>query len=235
MPENVPTRITERALQMGLDVIGICDHNGSENVAAVRGAAARAGPRGPRVLGGMEVTSREEVHLLAIFDEDGSLSRMQEIVYDNLPGVNDREAFGDQYIVDDEDYVTGYNEHLLIGATALSVDETVERIHRCGGLAIACHIDREAFSVISQLGFVPDNAGFDALEISPRHAASPFDLSPYMNGTAGGPPVVTFSDAHHLADIGRAFTEFTVAGADLAEVRDALRGTGNRGVAPVFA
>jgi hypothetical protein len=183
----------------------------------------------------MEITTREEVHLLAIFENEEDLARMQERVYDSLPGVNDREIFGDQYIVDQEDYVTGYNEHLLIGATTMGIDETIGHIHRLGGLAIACHIDRGAFSVISQLGFVPENAGFDALEVSPNHLSSPFDLSPYLDGSAGGPPVVTFSDAHHLADIGRAFTEFRMVRPGFAELKDVLSGAGDRTIAPVFA
>ena len=235
MPENVPTRIVQKALEKRLDAIGICDHNSSENVQAVRRAASRGASEKLHVFGGMEITTREEVHLLAIFEDGEDLARMQERVYDGLPVVNDREVFGDQYIVDEEDYVIGYNKHLLIGATTMSIDETVGHVHRLGGLAIACHIDREAFSVISQLGFVPGNVGFDALEVSPNHASSPFDLSPYLDGSAGGAPVVTFSDAHRLADIGRALTEFRMARAGLAELKDALRSTGDRDIAPVFA
>jgi predicted metal-dependent phosphoesterase TrpH len=233
-PENVPTRIVQRALEKRLDAIGICDHNSSENVQAVRRAAGRTASEKLHVFAGMEITTREEVHLLAIFEEEEDLARMQERVYDSLPGVNDRDVFGDQYIVDEEDYVTGYNEHLLIGATGMSIDETIGHVHRLGGLAIACHIDREAFSVISQLGFVPENAGFDALEVSPQYASSPFDLSPYLDGSAEGPPVVTFSDAHHIADIGRAFTEFGMVRSGLAELKDALGGAGDRYIAPVF-
>ncbi len=234
-PENVPTRIVRRAREKRLDAIGICDHNSSENVQAVQRAAGRAASETLYVFGGMEITTREEVHLLAIFEDADVLARMQERVYACLPGANDRQAFGEQYIVDEEDYVRGYNEHLLIGATTMSIDETVGHVHRLGGLAIACHIDREAFGVISQLGFVPENAGFDALEVSANHAVSPFDLSPYLDGSAGGPPVVTFSDAHHPADIGRAFTEFRMLRPGLAELKAALREAGDRDIAPVFA
>ena len=234
-PENVPTRIVQKALEKRLDVIGICDHNSSENVQAVRLAAGRAASEKLHVWGGMEITTREEVHLLAIFADGDSLARMQETVYDSLPGVNDREFFGEQYIVDEEDYVIGTNEHLLIGATTMSVDETIGHVHRLGGVAVACHIDREAFSVISQLGFVPENAGFDALEVSPNHASSPFDLSPYLEGSTGGSPVVAFSDAHRLAEIGRAFTRFRMPRPGLDGLKDALAGAGERNVAPVFA
>ena len=51
-------------------------------------------------------------------------------------------------------------------ATPLDLTETVDLIHREGGLAIAAHMDRKAFSVFSQLGFFPEDAGFDGVEVS---------------------------------------------------------------------
>jgi PHP family Zn ribbon phosphoesterase len=231
-PENVPTRIVEAAVETHLDAIGICDHNGSENVSAVRRAAARIHP-GIRVFGGMEITTREEAHLLAIFEGEEELNQMQETVYAHLPGTNDPDAFGAQYIVDDEDYVIGYNDHLLMGATTMSIDDTVALIHGYGGLAFASHIDREAFGVISQLGFIPEDVRFDALEISPHYASSPFDLSPYIGEGRAGPVAVTFSDAHQLGDIGRAYTRFLMAGATLSELKLALDGLRGRHVVPI--
>ncbi|MCK7477518.1 MAG: hypothetical protein M0C28_08565 [Candidatus Moduliflexus flocculans] len=62
--------------------------------------------------------------------------------------------------------VEGLNNQLLIGATDLSIDTLIDNIHQLNGLAIPAHIDRESFSVLSQLGFIDDNSRFDALEIS---------------------------------------------------------------------
>jgi hypothetical protein len=252
MPENVPTRIVQAAVERGLHAIGICDHNASENVAAVRRAAERSAHAGLRVFGGIEVTTREEVHLLSIFEREVDLNRMQETVYETLQGENSPDAFGEQYIVDDEDYVIGTNRRLLLGATGLSVEETVDCIHRYGGLAVASHIDREAFSIMSQLGFVPENTAFDALEFSKNYSSSPFDITGYLapggsppDGTlpggspgakppGGSPPVVTFSDAHQLDQIGRTYTEFRVEEATMEELKLALRGAEGREVSPVF-
>ena len=91
------TAIVERAKKVGLDMIAICDHNSAENAAAVVKAGARAGLA---VIGGMEVTSSEEVHILGLFDTESDLMRMQGIVYENLPGENSEEAFGSQIVID---------------------------------------------------------------------------------------------------------------------------------------
>ena len=64
--EMVPAKIVDQAKKSGLDVIGICDHNTAENVPAVRCAGSELNLR---VLGGMEITTQEEVHILALFDE----------------------------------------------------------------------------------------------------------------------------------------------------------------------
>ncbi|UCF16607.1 MAG: PHP domain-containing protein, partial [Phycisphaerales bacterium] len=55
------TAIVGQAGKAGLDMIGICDHNSAENAGAVMRAGERAGLA---VIPGMEVTSREEVHIL---------------------------------------------------------------------------------------------------------------------------------------------------------------------------
>jgi hypothetical protein len=96
----------------------------------------------------------------------------------------------------------------------------VELIHRRGGLAIASHIDREAFSVISQLGFIPTDLDFDALEVSPLltlpQARALF--RPYAHF-----PLVQFSDAHRPEEIGRTRTDFLIQTPILSEIRLALR------------
>ena len=221
MPENVPTRIVKQAVERQLQAIGICDHNASENVVAVRNSAAAARSR-ITVFGGMEITTEEEIHILAIFESDDDLGRMQNLVYGALPGKNDPGAFGQQYIVDEEDYVTGINEKLLMGATTIPLDGVVEAIHRHNGLAIASHIDRASFSLISQLGMIPENLVLDAVELSPHFMNSPF----VIEETAY--PVVMFSDAHMPEDIGRAYTSFLLKEASLSEIGKALRKSDGR-------
>jgi predicted metal-dependent phosphoesterase TrpH len=208
--EMVPSAIVKEAKRRGLDVIGICDHNSAENVAAV----VRAGEREALpVIAGMEITSREEVHVLGFFGDEGQLMRVQDLVYENLAGKNDPELFGPQVIVDEFDNVLGSADQLLIGATSLSLEETVDAIHDSGGLAIAAHIDRERFGLIGQLGFIPEGLPLDAVEVSTRSTSSGWnDL-----------PVVSFSDAHLLNDIGKSSTCFLAKRGAFDEIAKALK------------
>ncbi|HZW04812.1 MAG TPA: PHP domain-containing protein, partial [Anaerolineaceae bacterium] len=63
--EMLPPLIVEEALAKGIDVIAITDHNTTGNVAAVQRAALGINLT---VLPGMELQTREEVHVLCLFD-----------------------------------------------------------------------------------------------------------------------------------------------------------------------
>lgn len=204
------TAIVREAKKAGLDMIGISDHNSAENVAAVVKAGAR---EGLPVIAGMEITSEEEVHILGLFNTEQDLMNMQDIIYQNLPGGDYGQAYGPQTVIDEWDNVVGANSRLLLGATALTVEEVVDAIHDRSGVAIASHIDRERFGLIGQLGFIPEGLKLDALEVSSLSSVEQeFDY-----------PIVTFSDAHYLDDIGRSSTCFMIEDASVDEIRKALR------------
>lgn len=222
--DMTPRRVVERSLEAGLDMIAICDHNTAENA----GAALRHGRRcGLCVLPGMELCSREEVHLLAIFPALTATLRMQRYVYDHLEGFNRPEIFGPQTIVDESERCQGENPRLLIGALRLGLDQLVDRIRTLSGVAIAAHIDRRAYGIVNQLGFVPADLALAALELSP--------LTPLTETRQRFPdlpdlPLVTSSDAHRPADIGRVWTVFVMHAPTFAELRLALAGRGRRGI-----
>ena len=220
-----PSALVGRAVAEKLDVIAVCDHNASENVPHVIRAA-----RGRElvVLPGMEITSREEVHLLALFDRMDCLQRLQDIVYSHLSGINDESRFGCQAIVNELDEVEGFNERLLIGATELALADLVRHIHDFGGLTVASHIDRESFSVISNLGFVDPEIPFDALEISERTGLARArrkypELASY--------PFLASSDAHRIEEIGSSFTEIFLDQPSVHELKMAFSGQGGRRIA----
>jgi hypothetical protein len=219
-----PKTIVEKALRQGLDVIGISDHNSSENVSAVMRAAR---DKNLTVLPGMEVTSKEEVHILAVFDSVDRALQLQEIVYEHLPGENDAEAFGLQVVVNEDHDVLGFNPRLLAGATQLSVDEVVDRISGLEGLAIAAHVDRETFGIIGQLGFIPGELHLDALELSPN--TSPEQARRRFPECAGY-AFVRSSDAHCATDIGKVWTSLLLCEPSAQEIRKALHGEDGRGV-----
>ena len=213
----LPALIIMKAKERDLDIIGICDHNSTENVMAVKKVGTM---EGVTVIGGIEITSQEEVHILALFDDDADLLRIQNIVYEHLPGVNDEDAFGEQLIVDEKDEILGFNEKLLIGATTLFLEQVVDIIHQLGGIAIAAHVDRDAFSIIGQLGFIPEGLDVDGLEISPRNSVEDIRARfPQVNDY----PLVSFSDAHYLEDIGKRATSFLIEKPSIEELNKAFR------------
>ena len=220
--DMLPTTIIKQARDKNVDVVGICDHNSAENVLAVRKAGEK---EGVQVLGGMEISSSEEVHILAFFDDDGALLEMQNIVYENLFGENDEKYFGEQLIVDEYDRTIGSTNKLLIGSTSLGIDRIVELVHSLGGLAVASHVDRDSFSIITQLGFIPKELPLDALELSWR-----CELSEVNNYESYGLPLVKSSDAHFLSDIGKAVTTFSLSVPSFSEVVMAFHNVEGRAV-----
>ena len=215
--EMSPSSVVRQARERGLDLIAICDHNSAENVAAVSRAAEKAGLA---VIGGMEIASREEVHVLGLFHEEHPLREAQSVVYDNLPGENDPASFGEQLVMDAEDRVLRHNRRLLIGATDLTLDEVVLTVHEFGGMAIASHVDRPSFSILSQLGFIPEGLGLDGVEVG---SASVPTLPDSL-------PVIFSSDAHRLSAIGARRTRFLVEDGTASEIEMALRGPQGRRV-----
>lgn len=218
-----PRGIAEKAASLGINIIAVCDHNSAENVEAVMNVGRQ---RGIRVMAGMEITSAEEVHVLGLFGDLDSALRMQKAVYERLqPGENDEETFGMQVVVNELDEVMAFNRRLLIGATSLSVNECVDTIHRNSGIAIASHIDREGFGIIGQLGFIPPDIRFDALEIS---GATGIDEARRRYSEYAGVPWVTASDAHQVKDIGRRTIRLFMHHATFEEFSLAVRGADGR-------
>jgi len=207
-----------------MDVIGICDHNSAENAQA----AIRASDGSITVLPGIEITSAEEVHMLALFGTIDDAMFMQDIIYQHLPDTkNDPKLFGEQVIANEYDDVVGFNEHLLLTATSLSLMEVVNIIHAQNGIAIASHIDRPSFGLYGQLGFIPQDLALNAVELSGQitydKARSQFpDIERF--------PVIFASDAHSLCDIGKNFTEFRLSEPTFAGIKNALKNGQGRGI-----
>ncbi len=210
-----PKGILTAAKKKEINIIGICDHNSSENSLSIMNAAKKMNIN---IIPGMEVTSQEEVHVLALFDEIENALKLQEHVYENLPGENDEEAFGMQVIVNEKEEVLGLNNKLLIGATTIPLEEIIQIIHSFQGITIASHIDRESFSIIGQLGFIPESLELDALEISPHITLEEAKKRyPYEY------PITCSSDAHYPDDIGKGFTSFLLKDGTVAEIKKALK------------
>lgn len=222
--EMIPPRIVERALRLGLGIIGIADHNSAENVAAVMEAA-----RGSElaVLPGMEVQSREEVHLLCLFDTLEQVLTMQGRVYNHLPLHKNRaEVFGSQFVVDARGRFLRENDRLLLTSTSLSVEEVVARVRGLQGLCIPAHVDRPSYSLLANLGFIPVGSDFPAVEIS-RQVTSTEARTAFPD--IADCAVIASGDAHRLAEM-TARTAFQIEAPTIAELLLALTKHQGRGV-----
>jgi PHP family Zn ribbon phosphoesterase len=223
--EMSPLAIVKEAVHKGIDIIAITDHNSAENVIASQKAAYDSTVK---VLAGMEITSSEEAHILALFENAESVLKLQGSIYENLlPGENDEKHFGEQIVVNENDEVSGFNNRLLIAATTIDSLSLVEMIHSLGGLAVASHVDKGTFSIISQLGFIPDDLRFDALEMSP-HIDREQSGQKFREYSAIA--WLSSSDAHYIRDIGKRTTSFFMNSPTLADMALALKKADGRRV-----
>ena len=135
--------------------------------------------------------------------------------YAHLVGENRPEVFGYQVIANENDEVLGEVSRLLIGATELSLHDIVIKIHDLDGICIASHVDRPAFGIINQLGFIPPDLLIDGVEVSFRvplgEARKKF---PGMMNL----PCISSSDSHFPDDIGKTKTVFVLAEPTLEEI-----------------
>ncbi len=194
--DMTPNNIVNMAIIKGLDIIAVTDHNCCRNLPAIMKCAKDSGLV---VVPGMEVETREEIHVLTLFDNIDDCFKMSETVKNALPPIkNNAEIFGVQQVLDHNDTVIDIEEQMLITATQLSIDDLVKHARALNGVPIPAHIDKNAYSIISNLGFIPDDLNFSALEISKNSSIDDF-LSKY--DYLRKYKAITSSDAHYLWDI----------------------------------
>ncbi|ADN02323.1 PHP-like protein [Spirochaeta thermophila DSM 6192] len=190
-----PRTIIRRAREEGLELIALTDHNTARNTPAL---TALGNTAGITVLPGLELTTAEELHLVALFptlEEALDFSSWWEDSLIKLP--HNPERYGDQPVVNEEEEIIDELPFSLASASRVSLHETVEAVHARGGLAFPSHIDRGAFSCYSQLGFLPDEP-FDAVEL--------WHIPPRLD--TRGYPSLTNSDAHFPERIGARYFFF---------------------------
>jgi PHP family Zn ribbon phosphoesterase len=222
MDDMTPPAVVRAAVEAGLSMIAICDHNTAGNVAAVQETAR---PAAMTIIAGMEITTSEEVHVVGLFPTAAAAEAAAAEVLATLPRGRGRSAkFGRQLLMDARGEVRATEPRMLAAASALALPQAVALIKRMGGLAVAAHVDRPSFSVMSQLGVFPADAGFDAIEIS----AFSRDTSRATEFEAYGVPVICSSDAHSLGEIGTVRSSLRMRAATFTELALAFLGAGGR-------
>lgn len=223
--EMSPSAIVARALERGLDMIAITDHNTTRQVKTTQKIGR---DQGLFVLGGVEITSQEETHCLAYFETDDQLDEFQAFLDQHLPPIpNDEDRFGYQLIVDENDEIVGEEQYHLLNALDVDIDGLYDEVHRIGGLFVPAHINKGTTSLMSQLGFVPPDLRADGLEINFRttrdEILKKFAYLKRFN-------FITDSDAHFIENVGDVFNVITMEHRNFAEFRMALHGEEGRSI-----
>ncbi len=214
----IPPLIVQQALALELDWIAVTDHNSAGNVRAMLAAAAGTQLA---VTAGLEVESREEVHIVCLFDTAEQAEAWEALVAAHLPArKNDERFFGAQFVVDAQGEYVRTEERLLLTSTDLSVEEIVQGVAAAGGLAIPAHVDRPVNGLLANLGFVPPGLDVPGLELS--HWASDAEFR-RVHPELAGYGLISSGDAHRLSEMQRR-TAVISRGTTVADLVHALRG-----------
>jgi hypothetical protein len=223
--EMSPKIIVDHALNAGLDIIGITDHNSTKQSAIIRDYAR---DKGLHVICGAEVNTAEEVHCLALFEKDEELNLFQKFLDIKLKDIkNNPGIFGYQVYVDVNEKILGTEERLLISSLDADIYEVEEKVHSLNGLFIPAHIFRPYNGIINQLGFIPSNLMTDALEVTSLNDDRLFNQS---FTTSCKCPFIKSSDAHIPRMIGKSFTIFEMESVSFGEIKMALTNENGRRV-----
>ncbi len=195
--DMTPANIAGFAKLAGLELIAVTDHNAAGNLPAVQ-RACRA--YGLGFLPGIEVTSAEEIHLLCYFPRTEAALEMGERLYESLPPhPYDPAIWGRQLQMDEDDNILSQPEKLLPAATGLDIYEVKALCEKLGGLCVPAHVDKDTTSLLSVLGFAPEDIDFSAFEVKrPEHSLAGLLQSGRL---PGGREILSSSDAHSLEDI----------------------------------
>jgi len=213
-----PRGIVDAALAVGLDLIAVTDHN---TAAMTPSIAQVAREKGLAFLYGLELQTREDVHLLAYFDDEATCMAFSDEIYALLPDTyEDPYGLGEQVQVDAEGNTLRYESKFLVNGLDLSFADATLRINKLGGLAVPAHIDREFFSVLSQMGELPEGIDFPIIEVRDTRI-------PEICVDAA---VLRTSDAHFLEKIGERVTRITVEQLTIDELCRAAAGISGRSI-----
>lgn len=186
--DMTPNNIVNMSLIKGLDIIAVTDHNSAKNVKAVMQAAKG---KDIVIVPGIEVNTKEDIHVLCYFDSLENALMFDDWLYDRLVVIPfDKNKFGNQLIMNENDEVIGIEEKFLHQGAYAGLDEIIKAADLMGGIAVPAHINREANSLLNILGFIPKNKLITAVELSRFLKMPDSDLTNYH--------MLYSSDAHSL-------------------------------------
>ncbi len=191
--DMTPNNIVNMAYIKNLDVISVTDHNSCKNFPAVEKLCNK---RNITSIPGIEVNSKEEVHLLCYFKDYIDCCEFSDIIYKSLPKIkNNPKIFGEQLVYNEKDDIIGKEDILLTNASKYSLNEIIRLAKEYKGVVIPSHVTRRANGIIGVLGFIPENLDFKYIEISKEINAD------ILKNLKNKYRIIVNSDAHRLVDI----------------------------------
>ncbi len=206
-----PSLLFEKARDLGFGMLSITEHNSLANSLAYASIAQKFGIH---FIYGVEIQTSLEVHLLAYFPDCKTAAAFDAELYRALPDIQNRKGFfGDQVLIDENEMVLGFEGKLLLNSVSWDLQTTSAKVAQYGGFLVASHVDADSFSTKSQLGFLPQDVDFDALEVVG-------DFAPWEKY---GLPLVRNSDAHYRKDFGKRYTEYSLDELNFESLKIALQ------------
>lgn len=212
--DMTPNNIVNMAYIKGLDAIAVTDHN---TCAHVRVVSEIARPLGLIVVPGMEVQTREEVHVLCYFPSveaieafDVSLSHWKTPVKNNI------KAFGNQTLMNSEDAIVGEVDIALILSVDITINDLVELVNQYKGVIVPAHVNKSANSILMNLGFIPPDLNISTVEIHEKSELNERFLKGFRR--------IVNSDAHFLEMIHEPEYTMTTESKSIQSIIDYLSG-----------
>lgn len=215
--EMSPANIVAKAKEANLQIIGITDHNSTRNTKLIKQLAEK---EGIFVLCGAEVTTKEEVHCLAFFENNHQLEAFQNYLETHITKIPNPDGhFGYQPVVDEKENIVELIPYYLTSALKKGITEIQKYVYELDGIFIPAHINRPINGLFSHLGILPRNLKFDALGITGKttenHVRKHYVLEDKIS-------LLYNSDAHFLSQIGTSFSVFTLEKINFQEIKMAL-------------
>lgn len=215
--DMTPANIVGMAVVAGLNAIAVTDHNSCKHCRTVMKLGQEYGIL---VVPGMELCTREEVHVLCLFHQIQAAEDFGRRVRESMIAItNQPKFFGNQLIYNERDEQVGLEEILLLSASAYTFDELYDVLAVYEGVMIPAHIDKQSNSLIYQLGFIPEQSRFSCFELKQMDNLHEYRRRfPYLNECN----VISNSDAHQLGQINGPDHELFVSEHSIDGILDAM-------------
>ncbi len=195
--DMTPNNIANMAYIKGLNMIAVTDHNTIENFKAIEKITSKLGIL---LIPGIEINTKEEVHVLSYFRKYESAKIVSDLIYESLPNLmNKKNIFGEQNIYNENDEIIGSLDKLLIGASKYTLEEIYTIVTNNNGVIVPAHVDKKSNGMLGVLGFFPADIHFEYVELSQKCEVQ--ELSDRIKNIINKYKILVNSDAHLLENI----------------------------------